>query len=186
MRQFSEDMGRYRSNLSSKPVNPIKLVCCNFGLQALLAYRLDSWLRSLRPVPFLWPLILVLTPQVWILSVYVRLAYDIHLDNSADIGMGLYIGHFGGIHVQKCSIGSNCSIQQEVRIGPLQKGGKGPEIGNGVWIGTHAIIEGEVRIGDGATIGAGTVVKEDVPEGCLLMGNPARILKRNYDNSCIM
>lgn len=52
-------------------------------------------------------------------------------------------------------------------------------IGNHVWIGTNAIILKGVTIGDGAVIAAGAVVTSDVPAGCIVAGNPARVIKES-------
>ena len=51
-------------------------------------------------------------------------------------------------------------------------------IGSGVWIGCRAIILKGVTIGDGAIVAAGSVVTKDVPEHCLVAGNPARIIRK--------
>jgi acetyltransferase-like isoleucine patch superfamily enzyme len=51
------------------------------------------------------------------------------------------------------------------------------EIGANVWIGTQAVILGNVRIGEGAIIGAGTLVTQDVPPFTLCAGNPMRIVR---------
>lgn len=53
-------------------------------------------------------------------------------------------------------------------------------IGHRVWIGEQVCILPGVTIGDGAVIGAGSVVTRDVPAGCVVVGNPARVLRR-YD-----
>ena len=54
---------------------------------------------------------------------------------------------------------------------------KGPIIiGNNVWIGDKAAILGGVTIGDGAIIGANSVVTHDVPSNCIAVGCPARII----------
>jgi len=55
---------------------------------------------------------------------------------------------------------------------------KYPNIGSDVWIGAHAIILG-VAIGDGAIVGPGSVVTKDVPAHCVVVGNPARILRHD-------
>jgi maltose O-acetyltransferase len=49
-------------------------------------------------------------------------------------------------------------------------------IGSDVWIGGGAIVLPGVAIGDGAVIGAGSVVTRDVPAGATVVGNPARII----------
>jgi acetyltransferase-like isoleucine patch superfamily enzyme len=58
--------------------------------------------------------------------------------------------------------------------------GDGPgattEIGDLVWVGTRVVIAGGTRIGEGAVIGAGTVVTEDVPARAIVAGAPARIV----------
>jgi acetyltransferase-like isoleucine patch superfamily enzyme len=51
------------------------------------------------------------------------------------------------------------------------------EIGENVWIGARASIIGNVRIGDGAIVGAGTVVTKDVPAYSICAGNPMRVLR---------
>lgn len=54
--------------------------------------------------------------------------------------------------------------------------GRPIHIGRNVWIGGGAIILPGVTIGDDAVIGAGSVVTRDVPAGCTVVGNPARVL----------
>ena len=50
-------------------------------------------------------------------------------------------------------------------------------IGNDVWIGGHAVIMQGVTIGDGAVIGAGSVVTRDIPPRVIAVGNPCRVLR---------
>lgn len=49
-------------------------------------------------------------------------------------------------------------------------------IGRSAWIGFGVTIVGSVRIGDGAIVGAGSVVDEDVPDGATVAGNPAHLI----------
>jgi serine O-acetyltransferase len=151
------------------------------GLQALFAYRLGRWLRRAGATCYLWPLLPLLWPVYYLLSRCVRVAYDIRLELSADIGPGFYVGHFGAIRVARCVIGANCSIGHLTHIGAAAYG-RGPFIGDRVWIGAHARIIGPYRIGSDATIGAATVVQSDIPDGVLCLGNPSRLVRRNYDN----
>lgn len=59
---------------------------------------------------------------------------------------------------------------------------KGPIIvGDDVWIGFGVIVLGGVRIGNGAAVGAGSVVTRDVPEGAIAVGVPARVVKMRSD-----
>jgi carbonic anhydrase/acetyltransferase-like protein (isoleucine patch superfamily) len=57
------------------------------------------------------------------------------------------------------------------------------EIGRSVFIGTRSIILKGVRIGDGAVIGAGSVVCSDIPAGCVVAGNPAKVIKADQKPS---
>lgn len=178
------DIGRYhRSRQPLTRGRAIRLLWRNFGLHALLAYRLGKWLENAGSSPAAWLSRFLLRPLSYLLHLYVRVAYDIDLHMSAEIGEGLYIGHFGGIRLRHCRLGSHCAIQQQVVLEPEPGGTCGPEIGCHVWIGSHTRIFGPIRVGDGATIGAGAVVLQDIPPRCLVLGNPARVIYRDYDNS---
>jgi len=163
----------------------VRLLANNYGLQALLAYRLGRWLLRAGDAYYLWPLLPVCWPFYYLLSRYAHLAFDIRLELSADIGPGLYIGHFGAIRVRQCRIGANCSIAHMTEISPAADG-SGPIIGDSVWIGAHVQIVGSYRIGCGATLAAGAVVRQDVPSAALCLGNPGQVVMRSYDNRSIL
>ena len=58
-------------------------------------------------------------------------------------------------------------------------------IGNDVWIGAKCLIKGGVTIGDGAVIGMGSVVTHDVPPYEIWAGNPARCIRKRFDDETI-
>lgn len=58
-------------------------------------------------------------------------------------------------------------------------------IGNDVWIGQNSTILPGVHIGDGAIIGLGSVVASDVPAYTIAAGNPARIIRKRFDDELI-
>lgn len=186
MEDFVADVSRHLGR-SRKPtlINAAIQFFHYHGLQALLGYRLGKALQRNSQQLILWPLI----PFGWLLyfliSRYVSLAFDIRLQLSAQIGAGLYIGHFGNIHLHQCTVGSHCSIAQSVHIHPADDGIQ-PVVGDRVWIGAHAQIVGPYRIENGSTISAGAVVKRDIPEKTLCLGNPGRVVMRDYDNSAIL
>lgn len=97
------------------------------------------------------------------------------------VGEGLVIqhGHSSIILIESCGI--NCQIWQNVTLGKKKSGDNQPipTIGNNVKICAGAIVIGDVHIGDNSTIGAGAIVLKDVPDNCVVVGNPARIIKRN-------
>jgi len=73
-------------------------------------------------------------------------------------------------------IGENFSCIHCTTLG--KKGDKRPIIGNNVSLGCNVTIIGGVRIGDNVTVGAGSVVVKDVPDNCIVAGNPAKIIKQ--------
>ncbi len=58
-------------------------------------------------------------------------------------------------------------------------------IGNDVWIGQNAVILPGVHIGDGAIIGANSVVGSDVAPYTIVVGNPAKVLRKRFDEELI-
>lgn len=50
-------------------------------------------------------------------------------------------------------------------------------IGNNVWIGGNTVINPNVRVGNNVVIGAGSVVTKDIPDNCIAVGNPCRVLR---------
>lgn len=60
----------------------------------------------------------------------------------------------------------------------LKDDGRRVEIGPGAWLGIGAVVCGNVRIGRNAVVGARSVVTTDVPDHCVVVGNPAHIVRR--------
>lgn len=179
-------MRTFRSKESSRPFNYLYSLWVNYGLRALVIYRFGRWLNYVPKHSLIWFITLFLYPIYWLMSAWIRNAYGIDLDQSADIGPGFYIGHFGGIEVKNCRIGSHCNILQQVKLGSAKTTDKTLVIGERVYIGAHAHIYADVTIGDGATIGAGAVITEDIAPYCLVLGNPGRIIQQDYDNSALL
>lgn len=140
------------------------------GFHALQAYRVAHWLwRNDRES-------LALFFQNRISTVF---GVDIH--PAARIGQGIMIDHATGVVIgETCVIGNNVSIMQSVTLGGTGKehGDRHPKVGNGVLISCGAKILGNIFIGDGAKIGAGSVVLKDVPDHCTAAGVPAKIVGR--------
>ena len=89
------------------------------------------------------------------------------------------------------TVGDNCFIGPNVSIytachstDPVERNSrrewaKPVTIGDNVWIGGSVTILPGVTIGSNVTIGAGSVVVKDIPDGCVAVGNPCRVVKRN-------
>lgn len=103
------------------------------------------------------------------------LQLDIH--PAAKIGKGIMFDHATGIVIGETAvIGDNCSLLHGVTLGGSgsEKGDRHPKIGRGVMIGAGAKILGNIKVGDCARIGAGSVVLQDVPARTTVAGVPAR------------
>ncbi len=56
-------------------------------------------------------------------------------------------------------------------------------IGKGCWLGWGAMVTPGTKIGDGAIVAMGSVVVKDVPDGAIIGGNPAKVIKYRSDLS---
>jgi serine O-acetyltransferase len=104
---------------------------------------------------------------------------DIH--PAAHIGHGILLDHATGVVIGETAVvGNNVSILQSVTLGGTGKdeGDRHPKIGDGVLISAGAKILGNIRVGEGAKVGAGSVVLEDVPAHTTVAGVPAKIVGR--------
>ena len=107
-----------------------------------------------------------------------RFFTGIEIHPGAKIGKGLFIDHGMGVVIgETAEIGDNVTIYHGVTLGGTgkDKGKRHPTIGNNVIIGCGAKILGPISIGDGAKIGADSVVLKNVPKGKTAVGIPAVI-----------
>lgn len=112
------------------------------------------------------------------------LAVDIH--PAARFGSGILLDHATGFVAGETSVvEDNVSILHEVTLGGTgkQKGDRHPKVRHGVLIGAGAKLLGNIEIGEGARIGAGSVVLNDVPAHCTAVGVPAEVVGRCKDDA---
>lgn len=122
---------------------------------------------------------------------------NVDIEKGAVFSRRCSIGNNSGIGINcklngKVIIGDNVLMGPEVLMYtqnhnysrtdiPMKLQGTGDEIpiviGNDVWIGARCIILQGVRVGNGAIIGAGSVVTKDVPDYTIVGGNPAKVIK---------
>jgi serine O-acetyltransferase len=107
--------------------------------------------------------------------------YGYQIPVSTNIGKGFQILHFGSIVFNPlATIGENCTVFPGVIIGQ-DKRGLAPNIGNKVFIGANSIVVGGISIGNNCLIAPGSYVNFDVPDNCLVIGNPARYFVKNKE-----
>ena len=76
----------------------------------------------------------------------------------------------------------DCVLENYVHVSPAVALAGGIKIGEGTHVGINATVIQNVHIGKWVTVGAGAVVLEDVPDFAVVVGNPAKIIKYNYQH----
>jgi sugar O-acyltransferase (sialic acid O-acetyltransferase NeuD family) len=102
-----------------------------------------------------------------------------YINSGAIIGAASRLGTFVFIN-RGASIGHHVAMADFVSIGPGAVISGEVKISRGAVIGAGAVVLPTVHIGANSVIGAGAVARESIPDRCLAVGNPARIVKTNY------
>lgn len=146
------------------------------GKLVLFLFRLARMIRLAPP-----PLMLLGSPVLVLYRIGVEWFLCIELPWNLKVGPGLRLFHGMGLVVNdQTIIGRNVVLRHTTTIGVKETLPFGtqaaPIIGDDVDIGAHVIILGPITVGNGARIGAGSVVVKDVPAGATVVGNPARVI----------
>ena len=147
-----------------------EIIFCYPGLHALWFHRVAHWF---------W------THKFFFLARFIshisRFLTGIEIHPGAKIGRRFFIDHGMGVVIgETTEIGDDVLMYQGVVLGgtSLEKKKRHPTIGNNVVIGTGAKILGPIRIGDGAKVGAGSVVVKSVPQGSTVVGIPGKVVEK--------
>ena len=111
-----------------------------------------------------------------------RFLTGIEIHPGAKIGRRFFIDHGMGVVIgETTEIGDDVLLYQGVVLGgtSLKKKKRHPTLGNKVVVGTGAKILGPITLGDGAMVGAGSVVVKDVPADATVVGIPGRIVEEH-------
>jgi serine O-acetyltransferase len=138
------------------------------GFQALQTYRVAHWLWGQGRE---------------MLAFYLQSRsselFQVDIHPAARIGAGVFLDHGTGVTIGETAVvGDDVSILHGVTLGgtSAEPGDRHPKIGRGVLLGAGAKVIGNITVGDGAKIAAGSVVLKPVPAGCTAAGVPARLV----------
>jgi len=149
---------------AAQDVSSFEILTSWAGVQALLAHRAAHALQE-AGVPLLPRTIAYLTRSVT----------GVEIHPAAQIGESFFIDHGSGVVIGETAvIGDYVTLYQGVTLGGtgFQRGKRHPTLGDNVTVGSGAKLLGPIAVGDGAKIGANTVVVEDVPPRATVVGNP--------------
>ena len=118
-------------------------------------------------------------------NVFIYRPYNLELEDYSEIGVGGVISSVKQIKVgRNVGIGPYCAVYDNNHKMPKTRGEENLVadpivVGEGSWIGAHSVILKGVKIGKNVTVGAGSVVNNNVPDNAIVLGNPARIIRCN-------
>ena len=140
------------------------------GFQALQCYRVAHWLWTQDRQPL-----------AQYLQGRISEVFNVDIHPAAWIGKGILIDHGTSVVIGETAVvGDNVSMLHEVTLGGTGKesGDRHPKIGRGVLIGAGAKILGNISIGEGSKVAAGSVVLTEVPAHSTVAGIPAKVVGR--------
>lgn len=154
--------------------NRLEVALLYTTLHAVWAHRISHalWKRRLR---FLARLIMG----------WVRIVTGIEIHPGATLGRRFFIDHGVGVVIgETAEVGDDVLLYQGVTLGGtrLERGKRHPTLENSVVVGAGAKVLGPIRVGEGARIGASSVVIRDVAPGDVMVGIPARRVDRRRDS----
>jgi serine O-acetyltransferase len=147
----------------------LEILLCYPGLHAVLFHHVSHWFyRHKRYV------------LARLISHFARFLTGIEIHPGAKIGERLFIDHGLGVVIgETAEIGDDVLLYQGVTLGGTgnQRGKRHPTLGNRVVVGTGAAVLGNIKLGDGVKVGAGSVVVHSVPDNSTVVGIPGRVVR---------
>lgn len=140
------------------------------GFQAIQCQRIAHWLWQKGR-------------KMLAIALQSRVSEVLHVDihPAAQLGSGVLIDHATGVVIGETAVvGNNVSMLHHVTLGGsgTGKGVRHPTIGDGALLGAGVSVLGPIRVGAGTKVGAGSVVVKELPDYCVAVGVPARIIKQ--------
>jgi len=172
LREVKADVAAARDrDPAAQGVSTFEILASWAGVQALLAHRVAHALDEAE-VP--------LAPRA--IAYLTRSVTGVEIHPAAKIGGEFFIDHGSGVVIgETAEIGERVTLYQGVTLGGtgFQRGKRHPTVGDDVTLGAGAKLLGPIAVGDGAKVGANTVVVENVPPGATVVGNPGHQVRVN-------
>jgi serine O-acetyltransferase len=111
----------------------------------------------------------------------------IEIHPGAYLGRRVFIDHGMGVVIgETAEVGNDVLIYKGVVLGgvSLEPVKRHPTIGQGVVLGSNAIVLGPIKVGAGSKIGSGSVVIDEVPPCATVVGVPGRVVKIEHEETC--
>ena len=111
------------------------------------------------------------------------MSYKTHIQIPArtEIGEGFYIGHSGRVIINPdAKLGKNMNVNAGAVIGAENRGKRkgAPQFDGNCWVGSNAVVVGNIKIGEDVLIAPLSYVNFDVPAHSIVIGNPAKIISK--------
>ena len=166
MTVFREDIEAVKDR-DPAATNTLEIILSYPGLHAIWMHRVAHYLHT-HGVP--------LVPRL--ISMLARVLTGVEIHQGAQIGKGFFIDHGMGVVIgETAEIGDNVTLFQGVTLGGTgkEKGKRHPTIEDNVVIAAGAKVLGPITVGESSKVGAQSVVLQDVPPNCTVVGVPGRV-----------
>ncbi len=166
MTVFREDVEAVKDR-DPAATNTLEIILSYPGLHAIWMYRVAHYLHA-HGVP--------LIPRL--ISMLARALTGVEIHQGTQIGKGFFIDHGMGVVIgETAEIGDNVTIFQGVTLGGTgkERGKRHPTIEDNVVIAAGAKVLGPITVGRNSKVGAQSVVLQDVPPNCTVVGVPGRV-----------
>lgn len=170
IRRLRDDL-RMVSSRDPAAGNLVEVLLCYPGLHAVWMHRAAHFFYRRKGRTF-----------ARFISHLGRFLTGIEIHPGAVIGNRFFIDHGMGVVIgETTEIGDDVLVYQGVVLGgtSLERKKRHPTIGSRVVVGAGAKVLGPIRIGEGAMVGAGSVVIKDVPPGSTVVGVPGRVVEEH-------
>lgn len=155
-------------------------------LRLLIIQRWRQWLHTLRQAGGGRGLLALAGRAALVLPKWLaQVIAKSQINNDSEIDGGVRFSERGQIFFGATHIGAGSVVGYRVTVGSSHVDNGCPRIGSNVWIGPNCVLYGAIRIGDGATLLPGTVLTKSIPAHAVVQGNPARLVRRHYDNAAL-